>query len=116
MFKAKESWENRAVQNYPRTGLINTVTRPDKDLTMAGMLTQLLKERSHGVEFRAKAAPIPSFQPRNGAVIVVEGLPCSKVRGARGVSSGWRALKGQGRRGFFEEDRQRASERTTRSP
>jgi hypothetical protein len=38
---------------------------------------------------------------------VVEGLPCSKVHRARGVSCGRRALKGQGRRGFPEEGRQR---------
>jgi len=74
---------------------------------MVGMLTQLFKERPHGVELHAKAVPIPSFQPRNGAVIVVEGLPCSKIHRARGVSCGWRALKGQGRRGFLEEGRQR---------
>ena len=59
--------------------ILNNATRPDKGLTMAGMLTQLFKERPHGVELRAKAAPIPSFQPRNSAVIVVEGLPCGSA-------------------------------------
>ena len=68
-------------------------------------LAQLFEERSHGVKFRAKAAPIAGLQPRNSAVIVAKSLPCSKVRRARGVSCGWRALKGHGRRGFFEEGR-----------
>ena len=80
-------------------------------LTTAGMLIQLFEERSQGVEFRAKAAPIPGFQPRNSAVIVAEGLACSKVRRARGVRCGWRARKGEGRRGFLEEGRQRLGER-----
>src|SRR5664280_2387854 len=76
------------------------------------MLTQLFKERSHGIEFRAKAAPILGFQPRNSAVIVAERIACAKIRRARGVSCGWRAArKGEGRRGSLEEGRQRLGER-----
>ena len=47
-----------------------TVTRASYRLTVAGMLTQLFEEWPHGVEFRAEAAPIPGFQPRNSTVIV----------------------------------------------
>jgi hypothetical protein len=43
------------------------------------MLIQLFKERPHGIEFYAKTAPIPGFQPLHSAVVVAEGLACSKV-------------------------------------
>src|SRR5271167_1757160 len=51
------------------------------------MLTQLFEDRSHGVEVHAEAAPIPGFQPCDCAIIVAEGLACSKVRRVCGATS-----------------------------
>ena len=77
---------------------------------IAGRLTQLFEEGPHCIEFRAKAGPIPCFQPRYSAVVVIESLSCSKVCRARAScrGEGWEA---EGRCGYPEEGCQRLGER-----
>ena len=71
---------------------------PDARLTIAWILAKLFKQRPHGVEFRTKPGPIPSFQPLNSAVIVAEGLVCSKVHRTRETADAVGGVESSGNR------------------
>ena len=57
-------------------------------LTVAWGLTELFKQRPHGVEFRTEPGPIPGFQPLDGAIIVAEGLARSTICKTGSVGAG----------------------------
>ena len=88
-------------------------------LTTAGASTELLKERSQRVQFRAKATPIPDFQPLNCAVIVAECLARSIVQRTCGRST-CRRPRGRGTQKVSLKSAASApasvSSMTTRSP